>query len=222
MFEQELEMEKKSSVVPLLLIIALIMTFVGVAVYYLLDSRKVLTTQQATEMVAASLKAQGPATLHFHTGMVAASVDDKPHDPHYRLLEKAGLVKVGKDIERKTPIMLTPAGERMLATVTGVQKGKEKDGTDSYLVPLAERRLVDGPKVTMISPSRASVEYTWKWETNRMGELFEASGAEVKSFNTWDRATLIQKYGANFYHAAPTSNAFLVMKTDKGWQFAIE
>ena len=44
----------------------------------------------------------------------------------------------------------------------------------------------------------------------------------VKSFNTWDRATLIQKHGANFYHGEPTKVTLALMKTDKGWQIATE
>ena len=37
------------------------------------------------------------------------------------------------------------------------------------------------------------------------GDLFDAAGPAVKAFNTWDRSTLIDKYGANFYHdPAPT------------------
>jgi hypothetical protein len=43
MFEQELEMEQRqSSVVPLLLIIAMIMAFVGVAGYYVVQNRKLV------------------------------------------------------------------------------------------------------------------------------------------------------------------------------------
>ena len=56
-------------------------------------------------------------------------------------------------------------------------------------------------KITMLTPSKAIVEYTWKWETNQAGDLFDAAGPAVKAFNTWDRSTLIDKYGANFYHA---------------------
>ena len=99
MFEQEIEMEKKqSSVVPLLMIIGLIVSIVGVAFYYLLENRKVLTVQEATPIVLASLDAQGPATLHFRTGIIKASVDEKPHDPHYRLLEKAASSRLGKTL----------------------------------------------------------------------------------------------------------------------------
>src|SRR3954449_8821213 len=91
MFEQEIEMEKsQSSVVPLLLIVCLIISVVGVAGYYLIQTRKVVSKQEAAAIVGASLKEQGPATVRFRTGMIKASVDEKPHDPHYRLLEKAG------------------------------------------------------------------------------------------------------------------------------------
>ena len=48
------------------------------------------------------------------------------------------------------------------------------------------------------------------------------AGPAVKAFNTWDRATLIQKYGAAFYHEAPKSVVIAAMKTDKGWQIATE
>jgi hypothetical protein len=50
MFEQEVEMEQRqSSVVPLLLIIAMIVAFVGVAGYYVAQNRKVLPAgKQAT------------------------------------------------------------------------------------------------------------------------------------------------------------------------------
>ena len=57
MFEQELEMEKQeSSIVPLLLILALIVTVVGVAGYYLVQNRKVLSMQEATQVAASVLK----------------------------------------------------------------------------------------------------------------------------------------------------------------------
>jgi flagellar basal body-associated protein FliL len=98
MFEQEIEMEKRqSSVVPLLLIVCLIISVVGIAGYYLIQSRKVVSKQEARSIIAASLREQGPATIQFRTGMVKASVEEKPHDPHYKLLEKAGIVRLGKD-----------------------------------------------------------------------------------------------------------------------------
>jgi hypothetical protein len=82
--------------------------------------------------------------------------------------------------------------------------------------------MVEISKISMQSPTRALVEYSWKWEPNKMGDLLDAAGPNVKSFNTWDRATLIQKYGANFYHDAPTKVVLAMVKTDKGWQIALE
>jgi hypothetical protein len=226
MFEQELEMEKReSSVVPLLLIVLLIISVVGVAGYYVVQSRKVLTTQEAADIAATILKAQGPATLHFHTGMIKGSVDEKPNDPHYRLLEKAGLIKLGKGTGQwgtTIPVALTPKGQNFLKQIQGLKQSKDADGTDSYVVPLAERKLVAASNINMITPSRATVDLTWKWEPNQLGEMFDASGPAVKSFNTWDRATLIRKYGANFYHGQPTKVTLALVKTERGWQIATE
>jgi hypothetical protein len=224
MFEQEVEMEtRQSSVVPLLLIVALIVTMVGVAVYYLLQSKQVLTNDQASPVIAASLKATGPVTIHFETGLVKASIDEKPHDPNYRLLEKAGLIKIGKDQGWKTPVALTPKGKCLLESIAGVNKSKDKDGSDIYAVPLAERRLAEISKINTTGTGRATVEFTWKWETNQLGDLFDAGGPMVKSFNTWDRATLIDKYGAHFYHAEPTKAALAFARGDNGtWQIFIE
>jgi len=57
MFEQEIEMEKRqSSVVPLLLIVCLIISVVGVAGYYLIQTRKVVSNQEASAIVAASMR----------------------------------------------------------------------------------------------------------------------------------------------------------------------
>jgi biopolymer transport protein ExbD len=68
MFEQELEMEQRqSSVVPLLLIIAMILAFVGVAAYYIVQNQKVLPTAEAGNLIAASLKKDGPVTIQIRT-----------------------------------------------------------------------------------------------------------------------------------------------------------
>ncbi len=225
MFEQEIEMEKRqSSIVPLLIIVVAILTIVGVSGYYVIQARKVLSNQEASAVAVDVLRSQGPSSIHFHTGMVKASVNDKPHDPHYRLLEKAGLISIGKDTGtygQTTPISLTQEGQR-LVTELGATLVKEKDGTQSYTVPLAARRLVSVDKVTMLSPSRATVDITWKWEPNKLGNLFDASGSLVKGFSTWDRAILIQKYGADFYHGDPTKVTLGMMKADTGWQIAVE
>jgi len=227
MFEQELEMERQeSSIVPLLLIVALIIAVVGVAGYYLIQNRKVLGMEEATQVAASVLKEQGPVTLRFHTGLVKSSVDDNPQGPHYRLLEKSGLVVIGKaqgTYGTTYPIALTPAGQEMVKRIDGVTSAKEKDGTQLYQIPVAERKLVAVSKINMLSPTRANVTMSWNWKTTPLGELLDASGTTVKSFNTWDRATLIEKYGANFYHAAPTEVTISLAKADNGtWQVATE
>ncbi|HVO63527.1 MAG TPA: hypothetical protein VMT53_21565 [Terriglobales bacterium] len=224
MFEQEVELEKReSSVVPLLLIVAMIILIVGTAGYFVWQNRQVLSTADAGNAISTVLRDQGPATVRFHVGMVKPSVAEKPEDPHYRLLEKAGIVKLGKSKDRVYPVALTMDGEKLLAQIPDVSKTKEKDGTDVYVVPLAERRLVEVSKVTMNSPTRATVVYSWKWEPNRLGNLFDASGSLVKSFNTWDRATLIDKYGVDFYHGDPTKVQIVLSKPDRGpWQPFVE
>jgi hypothetical protein len=224
MFEQEIELEKReSSVVPLLLIVVMILSIVGLAGYYLWQNKQVLSAADAGNVVSASLKAQGPAVVRFHTGLVKASVNEKPEDPHYRLLEKAGVLKRGKANGRVYPVALTAQGQKLLAEIADVQKTQEKDNTDLYVVPLAERRLAEISKVTMLNPERARVEFSWRWEPNKLGNLFEASGSLVKSFNTWERATLIEKYGANFYRAEPTKLAMVLVKMPNNrWQVAIE
>jgi hypothetical protein len=223
MFEQELEMEKhESSVVPLLLISVLIFAVVGAAAYFVIQSRQVLPAPEATNIVNQVIQAQGPATVYFHTGKVEPSMNDKPEDPHYRLLEKLGLVTLGKPTAKGYPVALTPKGNELLKQIPGVQQSTEKDGTVGYRVPLAERKLVAISKITMTGTGRATVEYTWKWEPNALGESFDASGIAVKSFNTWDRGTLIQKHGAGFYHDPPQRAAIAAVKEDKGWQLATE
>jgi len=83
MFEQEIEMEKRdSSLLPLLLIVAMILVSVGVVGYYIWQNKQVLSTTDAAAVVTASLKAQGPAVVHFHTGFLKASVEERPEAPH--------------------------------------------------------------------------------------------------------------------------------------------
>jgi len=221
MFEQEIEMEKKnSSIVPLLLIVALIVAIVGVSLYFVAESRRVLSAAEATPVLVSLLEGQKPAVLHFQTGMIKASVSEKPQDPHYQLLAKQGYIKVGKDTDWKTSVTLTPQGQAFLAEIAGVKQSKTKDGNNEYALPLAQRKLVEIGKITMLAPSRAIVEYSWKWDTTKAGDLFDAAGPVVKGFTTWERRTLIDKYGANFYHQAPTKVVVALVKTDKGWQAA--
>jgi hypothetical protein len=224
MFEQEIELEKReSSVVPLLLIVAMIVCIVGVAGYYVWQNKQVLPAAEAGNVISASLKTQ-TATVRFSTGVVKPSMFDRPDGPHYRLLEKAGYLKVGKiDKKGAYPVSITPDGEKLVAEFPTATKTHQGDGTDLYVVPLAERRLVEISKIAMISPTRATVQFTWKWEPTKVGEVFDASGSLVKSFNMWDRTTLIDKYGAAFYHAAPARVQVALTKADQGnWQIAVD
>jgi hypothetical protein len=221
MFEQELEFEKKqSSAVPLLLIVAMIVALVGVAGYYIRESRKVLEMYEASSLAMAALDTQAPALIRFHTGFLSQSL--KPQDPNYRLLEKAGLLKLGKEKGKTTPVTLTSAGERQLGEIAGVKKSTEKDGTVSYVVPIAARRLLGVNRITMIDLAHATIEFTWKWEPNRLGEMFDVSGPLVKSFNTWERAALISDYAANFYHGEAKQAVISVMKSDRVWKIPEE
>ncbi len=223
MFEQEIEMEKKeSSIVPLLLMVALIVGVVGVALYFVAQSRKVLTTAEAAPVILASFESQGQPTVRFRTGTFEAGAGENPQDPQYRLLEKAGYLKTSKAAKGKTQVSLTGEGEALLADVAGVKKSQDKEGNDKYAVPLAQRKLVEVGKITMVTPYRANVEYTWKWEPNKAGETFDAAGPVVKAFNAWDRSVLIEKHGANFYHDAPKTVAVAMSKGDKGWKIATE
>jgi hypothetical protein len=71
----------------------------------------------------------------------------------------------------------------------------------------------------MLKPHLARVDYTWKWEANRLGKEFDASGDTVHSFNTWDRGTLIKDYGVDFYGGAPTkASVVLVESKDGTWK----
>jgi hypothetical protein len=215
MFELELELEKRSSsIVPLLLIFSLIVAIAGVSVYFVLESRKVLSGAEVSPIVRSSIGSIAPVTLRFATGVLKSQLDQKPHDPHYRLLEKQGYLKIGKDVNAKTPVALTQKGEAWLAQIP--RKSGTKDNNDEYAVPLAERKLAEIGKLNMLSPSKATVEYSWKWETTKGGELFDAAGPAVKAFNTWDRSTLIDKYGASFYHSAPTKVTVLLVKDAAG------
>jgi hypothetical protein len=223
MFEQELAMEKKtSSILPLLLLVALIVGIVGVSLYFVAESRRVLSTAEARPIVLALLDAQKPAALHFQTGNIKAGVSEKLREPHYRLLVNEGYLKIGKESASKTPVSLTPQGQAFLAEIAGVKQSKDKDGNDEYIVPLAQRKLVDVSKVTMLAPNKAVVEYSWKWEPTKAGDLFDAAGPAVKRFNTWDRSTLIDKYGATFYHADPTKVAVALVKNYYGWKVSTD
>jgi hypothetical protein len=224
MFEQELELEKKeSSIVPLILILGLAGVIVGSIVYWVLQMRKSMTPEQASAAVTQILKAQGPVVLHFHTGAVAPSVNEKPRDPHYRLLEKAGLVKTSAGKGDLVNVALTPKGEETFKAIPGFEKRDDPDGTVAMFVPLASKKLVQVSKVTMTGPNVATIEYTWQWETTPIGDLFDANSALVKTFNIWDTQTLINKYDASFYHGDPAKAVVRLVRGDNDkWSVAAE
>lgn len=224
LFAAELEMEaKSSSFLPLLLVAGLVLVVGGTIYYFVKGARDVLTTPVATTSVTRVLKAQAPPAVQFSTGTIVPSVNEKPQDPHYKLLAKAGVIVTKPKGNLSLIVAMTGPGETLLSKIDGVQKTKNTDGTVTYSVPLAERALVSVDKVTMVKPHLATVEYTWKWEPNRLGQEFDASGSLVKSFSTWDRATLIKSYGVDFYGAAPAKASISLMETDNGsWKPYVE
>src|SRR5690348_9379221 len=125
MFEAEVEMERRSSFLPMLLLVCLIAAIGGMVTYVVFQFRQrtPLTAEQANTVVTAILQGTGPATIHFRSGLVTPSVAEKPGDPNYRLLEKAGLVKLGKPTPRGAILVaVTPAGERLVSEIEGFKK----------------------------------------------------------------------------------------------------
>lgn len=217
LFEQEVAMEKRSSWGPLVLVFALVGCIVGGIGYYLFEMKKGLSETEATAIITEQLNAK-TVLLHFRTGKIESGMDEQAKDPHYRLLAKAGYLTV-KDVNWNTiTSTITPAGEKELSAIPGFKKWERADKTMSYEVPLATRQLVKVNSITLNGPSLARVEYSWKWVPNRLGNLFDASGDTVKSFNTWDRQKLIEKYGADYYHADPRTQVLNLTKGDKGWK----
>ncbi|MDR3746608.1 MAG: hypothetical protein P4M04_00365 [Acidobacteriota bacterium] len=219
LFAAEVAMEGKSSgFVPIIFIFGLVLVVGGAIFYFIKGARDVLSVPAATTAITKILDAQGPATVQFSTGDVGASLNEKIHDPHYKLLAKAGVIITKPKGDKTLIVNLTDSGERLLSSINGVEKTKNPDGTTSYRVPLAERKVVEVTEVKMLKPHLAQVSYTWKWVPNRLGQEFDASGSSVKSFTTWDRSTLIKSYGVDFYRQAPTkANIVLMEKKDGVW-----
>jgi len=222
MFEAEVEMERRSSILPLLLMMCLVAGIVGLATYVLFQVRgkTPLRAQDASGIVAAALQGPGPAIIHFRTGLVKPSVDEKPGDPNYRLLEKAGIIKLAKAAQGNVLVSITPEGERLMSGVPGFKKSKEADGTFSYQAPLAHRQLVSIAGVDMNGANNAIVEYTWKWVPNQLGNVFDAGGPLVKSFNLWERQTLINKYEVDFYNGEPTKSTLALARSGRDWKIS--
>lgn len=215
MFEEELKLEKQSSSIgPMIMIAALVLVLVGGIGFVIFQSNRQLKPEAAAKAIEQNLEARGPATTQFMTGSIGWS---EATEPHYTVLEKAGLISVSKpDKNARKNIKLTADGEKALAAFPEFAPQKDKDGTATYRIPLATRKLVKVEKVTMKTPSIAVVEYTWKWEPNKMGELFDASGKQLQALPSYQRATVIQKHGGDYY-SQPTKVTVKLVNGSKGW-----
>ncbi len=224
MFEAEVEMERRSSFLPLTLMLCLVAVIVGLAGYVIFQARggTALSAQQARPIVSAALQGHGPAVIHFRTGLVKPSADGQFGDVNYRLLEKAGIVKLAKAPHGAVLVSLTPDGSRLLSTVPDLKKANEKDGTIGYDIPLAQRQLVGIAAIEMNGVNNATVEYTWKWQPNQFGDVFDAGGPLVRSFNLWERETLINKYEADFYHANATKSTLTLVRSGGEWKISAQ
>ena len=72
MFEAEVAMEKRSSILPLILMMCLLRPNRGYGRMYVImqvRERRPLTAQQVTPIVAAALQGPGPAVIRFRTGL---------------------------------------------------------------------------------------------------------------------------------------------------------
>jgi hypothetical protein len=217
MFEDEVKMERRSSFLPLVLMVCLVALIVGTVGYVVFEarSRTPLSAAQATPIVAAAIQGLGPAVLHFQTGVVKCTADESKADLNYRLLEKAGLVKLGKPAKGSVKVTLTPEGERLL---NGHAGPADKDGNVPYQAPLAGRQLLGVAGVEMTGDDQARVTYNWKWVPEELGDSFDAGGSVVKSFNMWERQTLISKYQADFYHGEATTSTLTLVRQGREWK----
>jgi hypothetical protein len=217
MFESEVEMERRSSFLPLVLMLCLVALIVGTVAYVVFQvrSRTPLNAAQATPIVAAAVQELGPAVLQFQTGVVKCTADETKPDLNYRLLEKAGIVKLGKPAKGSVKVTLTPEGERLL---NGQAGSTDKDGNVSYMAPLAKRQLLGVAGVEMTGDDQASVTYNWKWVPDALGDSFDAAGPLVKSFNMWERQTLINKYQVDFYHGDATTSTLTLVRQNREWK----
>ena len=224
LFAAEIEMEKKSSNIFPILFVSLLVLVVGGTIYYFVKGAKaVLTEPVATVSINNVLKGQGVAEIRFSTGLITSNVNEKPMDPHYPLLTKAGILETKKKSWNSITSAITPAGQKLLDGIPGVEKTTNPDKTVTYQVPLAERKLLAIDKIEMIRPHLARVTYSWQWQPNRLGKEFDASSDLVKGFNTWDRGTLIKSYGVDFYSAPPTHVTLILQETKDGiWKPYVE
>ena len=214
MFEEELKMEERSSNIgPMLLIVAVCLTIVGTAIYVAHEARAGMTQAEAKKAVSAMLAAKGPTMLHFRTGLVTPTAD-KATSPRYKVLEAAQIITTEKK-ENGVQVTLTEGGKQMLDRLPGTNHSKNADGTEEYTIPLATRTVVAVTGVSTISPSAATIHYTWKWQPTAMGNVFDLAGSYVGALDVWERAELA-KDGADLFHSAPVPDDY----NATSWQLA--
>ena len=215
MFEEEIKFEEKqSNIIPLLMIITLVVGVLGVLGYFIMESRRTVSEQEALKTSQAMIAAQGPEMVHFHVGFVKPSPDEVPFDPHYRLLEKAGLVKLSKPTWKGVDVKLTPQGEALLSELHATHE-TNKDGTVAYSALLAERKFIRVAKVEMASPQKAVIAYEWNWQPTKLGLIFDADSPEMKALPIYDAAVLMQKYGVTYYRDAKVKTTQFVLLWDE-------
>ena len=224
MFEDEIKMEEKSSNwVPIAMALGLVLALAGGIAYFVMEAKRSVSEAEAAQVAAAVLKAQGPEQIHFHVGTLKPSVDEKLTDPHYRLLDKIGVINVGKpDKKGLLPVALTPEGKALL-DACGKTAEKNPDGSEGVTATLADRKLIKVTRVEMLSPGRARIEYEWNWAPTQLGSDFDVNSKYVASMNSWDKLTLIQKYGVDYYadSKVKTDSIAVVWDDDhKAWKLA--
>ena len=225
MFEQEIEMEQQEGrgFGPIIMIVAMVAMLVGGIGYMVVQSTRTLKPEEAAKLITASIKLQPPSEVQFHAGKLQSSMSDSLDRPQYKLLADAGIITIQKDKKSATAnIELTALGEQTITSIPEFKKKDEGDGSVIYKVPLASRKFVKIENVTKLASNRFKVEYTWKWEPNKLGDAFDISGKYIQGFKTWERSQLIDKYGADYYHADPTKVSVVVVKGPDGWSIAKE
>ena len=120
LFAAEVEMERKSSSLGVFIMVAALLGVVGGTIFYFVKtSREVLTVPVATASVHEIMKNQAGGKLDFSVGTVVSSVNEKPNDPHYKLLVKAGILTVKQKSYNTIIATLTPAGRKTAGRYPG-------------------------------------------------------------------------------------------------------
>jgi hypothetical protein len=220
MFEQEIEMEQKEGrgIGPVIMIVAMVAMLVGGIGYVVFQATRTLKPEEAAKVATATMNLQPPSEVKFHSGHLQSSMNDSLDRPHYKLLSQAGIITIAREKKSATAqINLTAEGEKTITSIPEFQKKEESDGTVAYVVPLAKRKFVKIDNITKLAANRFQVEYSWQWEPNQLGENFDIAGKYIQGFSTWDRSQLIDKYGANYFHAEPTKSTIVVVRGENGW-----